>query len=282
MRQGQSHSDGDSTGTDDRSPQRGHCLLIALKFGITAAEFAGSVVSGSHALQAEAAHNVSEAGSMPMSYMVRRISPRKTDRRRTFGSARPAMVGVSVSAIAIMIWGFTWLDPVIRALIAAYFLRHAYTKIREAIGILMDSVPKDFGNDGLVAELKVVPSVEDVHHLYVWRTNESRTALEAYVAVWESDFAAVMDLKGRFKARCKEHFRIDHATWGSSCRHGSATVANCFRTNDVEMRSPSRCSAAAHANKRAPARRIRRRPGTVESFQSYILTGQALGEGSAS
>jgi len=214
MRQGHSHSDGDSTGKDDRSPQRGHCLLIALKFGITAAEFAGSAISGSRALQAEAAHNVSDAGSIPMSYIVRWISPRKADRRRTFGYARPGMVGVSVSAIAIMIWDITWLDPIIRALIAAYILRHAYTEIREAIGVLMDSVPKDFGNDGLVAELKVVPSVEDVHHLCVWRPYESRTALEAYVAVWESDFATVMDLKGRFKTRCKEQFRIDHATWG--------------------------------------------------------------------
>ncbi|MFC1457890.1 MULTISPECIES: cation diffusion facilitator family transporter [Microvirga] len=123
-----------------------------------------------------------------------------------------ATVGVIVGAVAIMTWGITWIDPVITALIAVYIFRHAYKEIREAIAVLMDSAPKDFDYDGLLAELKAIPSVEDVHHLHVWQPDEGRTALEGHIAVSEQDLAAVTDLKGRIKARLKERFGIDHAT----------------------------------------------------------------------
>lgn len=123
-----------------------------------------------------------------------------------------ATVGVIVGAVAIMTWGITWIDPVITALIAVYIFRHAYKEIREAIAALMDSAPKDFDYDGLLAELKAIPSVEDVHHLHVWQPDEGRTALEGHIAVSEQDLAAVTDLKGRIKARLKERFGIDHAT----------------------------------------------------------------------
>lgn len=134
-----------------------------------------------------------------------------------------ASVGVIVGAVAIMAWGITWIDPVITALIAVYIFRHAYKEIREAIAVLMDSAPRDFDYDALVADLKAMPVVEDVHHLHVWQPDEGRTALEGHVAVSERDLAAVTDLNQRIKTRLKERFGIDHATlefeFASHVRH---------------------------------------------------------------
>ena len=287
---GHAHSHG-SAGSEDRSPQRGRRLLIALalNLGITAAEVVGGVISGSLALLADAAHNFSDAASVLVSYIAWRISQREADRRRTLGYARSetvgalinlttlfvigvylvyeaanrllnpvevagtmmlvvgmvalvedilaawvlrkeigslnvkstylhmiadamATVGVIVGAIVIMVWGITWIDPAVTALIAIYIFWHAYKEIKEAIAVLMGSAPKAFDYDGLVADLKAMPSVEDAHHLHVWQPDEGKTALEGNVAVSERDLAAVTDLKERIKARLKERFGVDHAT----------------------------------------------------------------------
>jgi cobalt-zinc-cadmium efflux system protein len=43
-----------------------------------------------------------------------------------------ATLGVIVGAMAIMVWGVTWIDPAITALIALYIVIYAYRGIKEA------------------------------------------------------------------------------------------------------------------------------------------------------
>lgn len=123
-----------------------------------------------------------------------------------------ATVGVIVGAIAIMVWGITWIDPVITAVIAVYIFFHAYREIKEAIAVLMDSAPKDFDYDGVVAALKEAPGVDDVHHLHVWQPQEGRIALEGHIAVTETDLGRVTEVKERLKETLRERFGVDHAT----------------------------------------------------------------------
>lgn len=241
----------------DRSQGRGGRLLIALalNLGITVAEVVGGLISGSLALLADAAHNLSDAGSVLISYIAWRISQRDADRRRTFGYARAetvgavinlttlfviglyllyeavnrlinptevvgttmlvvgvialvedlaaawvlrketgslnvrstylhmiadamATIGVIMAALAIMVWGSgaRWVDPAATALIAVYIFVHASHEIREAITVLMDSAPTDFDYEALLADLRTLPGVEDIHHLHVWQPSKDREA----------------------------------------------------------------------------------------------------------
>ena len=278
---------------NDQSSGRGRRLLIALalNLGITAAELAGGVISGSLALLADAAHNFSDAGSVLVSYIAWRISRREADRRRTFGYARAetvgavinlttlfviglyllyeaanrlinptdvagatmlmvgaiafvedvaaawvlrkdtgslnvkstylhmiadalATVGVIVGGIAILVWGSAvrWIDPVITAMIAIYIFFHAHHEIRKAISVLMDSAPSGFDYDRLVADLKVMRGVEDIHHVHVWQPEEGKLALEAHVALSEEDLGEATDLKEHMKEALRERHGIEHAT----------------------------------------------------------------------
>jgi cobalt-zinc-cadmium efflux system protein len=86
---------------------RGRRLLIALalNLGITVAELAGGVISGSLALLADAAHNFSDAGSLLVSYIAWRISRREADQRRTFGYARAETVGAVINLTTLFVIG---------------------------------------------------------------------------------------------------------------------------------------------------------------------------------
>ncbi|WP_162783850.1 cation transporter, partial [Devosia naphthalenivorans] len=70
-------------------------------------------------------------------------------------------VAVIASGIAIMVWGpsASWVDPAVTALIAIYVLIHGGSEIRESISVLMDSAPKGFDHDGLLAHLRSAEGV---------------------------------------------------------------------------------------------------------------------------
>ncbi|WP_162783810.1 cation diffusion facilitator family transporter, partial [Devosia naphthalenivorans] len=98
---------GHSHGTKDLSSGRGKRLLIALalNLSIAVAEVVGGVVSGSLALIADAAHNLSDAGSVLVSYIAWRISRRVATQRRTFGYARAETVGALINLTTLIMIG---------------------------------------------------------------------------------------------------------------------------------------------------------------------------------
>ena len=86
---------------------RGRRLLIALalNLGITVAEVAGGLISGSLALLADAAHNFSDAASVLVSYVAWRIAQRPANRKRTFGYGRAETVGAVVNLTTLLVIG---------------------------------------------------------------------------------------------------------------------------------------------------------------------------------
>ena len=277
-------------GAHGNDANRGRRLLIAvaLNLGITIAEVAGGLISGSLALLADAAHNLSDAASVLVAYIAWRISQKAANERYTFGFRRAetvgaiinlttlfviglyliyeavsrvfnpeeidasimlivgvialvedvvaawvlskehglniraamihmiadaaATVGVIAGAIVIAIWGATWVDPAITAVIAIYIFGHGYHEIRKAIEVLMDTPPRGFDFDGLVHELRLAAGVEDIHHVHVWRPDEDRIALEAHLSLSVDELDEATRLKETLKGRLRQKFGIDHAT----------------------------------------------------------------------
>jgi cobalt-zinc-cadmium efflux system protein len=78
-------------------------LAITLNVGITAAEFAAGLFAGSLALLADAAHNLSDAGSLGISWYARRVARRAPDRQRTFGYRRAEVVGAFVNLLTLVL-----------------------------------------------------------------------------------------------------------------------------------------------------------------------------------
>lgn len=123
-----------------------------------------------------------------------------------------ATLGVILGALAVMIWDATWVDPAITAAIAVYIFVHAGSEMRGVVAVLMDSAPKNFDTDGLVAALRGAEGVAGVHHLHLWRLDEERVALEVHLALDHSDLAAATRMKEGLKRRLVERFGVAHAT----------------------------------------------------------------------
>lgn len=95
-------------------------MALALNLGIAVAEVMGGTISGSLALIADAAHNLSDAGSVLVSYIAWRIAQRVANERLTFGYARAETVGALINLTTLimiglyLLWeaGSRFLEPV--------------------------------------------------------------------------------------------------------------------------------------------------------------------------
>ncbi|WP_141491540.1 cation diffusion facilitator family transporter [Longimonas halophila] len=142
-------------------------------------------------------------------------------------------VAVVAGGVLIQQYGWTFVDPLLTALIAGYILVHSYGMLRETISILMESAPRGFDIDALIETTERITGVRNMHHVHVWRLDEHRVALEAHVDVEGIRELDELDrLKQRIKTLLHDQFAIDHATL--ELEHGRCTDADALPTGPAQ------------------------------------------------
>jgi cobalt-zinc-cadmium efflux system protein len=134
-------------------------------------------------------------------------------------------VGVIVAGTLILLFDWRIVDPLVTLMIAGYILWQAFSEIGGSIRLLMLGSPPDLDVDGLVAALRSVEGVEDVHHVHVWAIDERQNALEAHVVVPDDSSRSAGAVKRRIKALARDRFGIAHTTLelesASTCCEGA-------------------------------------------------------------
>ncbi len=134
-------------------------------------------------------------------------------------------VGVILAAVLLEAFGWTWVDPVIGALIGLWILPRTWRLGGQAVRILLQSAPKGFDVPRLEGDLAALPGVVDVHDLHVWTlTSEMEAASAHLMTTPDADAHRVLD-----EARSLLHdaYAIDHTTFQvePSTHEGCAEVA---------------------------------------------------------
>ncbi|WP_187971616.1 cation diffusion facilitator family transporter [Aquibium microcysteis] len=78
---------------------------VAVNVALTFAQIAGGILSGSLSLIADAIHNFSDAASLGIAFVARRISRRPADDRMTFGYARAEIVAALINYTTLIVIG---------------------------------------------------------------------------------------------------------------------------------------------------------------------------------
>jgi cobalt-zinc-cadmium efflux system protein len=91
----------------------------------------------------------------------------------------------SVAALAagglIAVFGWLWADPAASFLIGSLVLFSSLRLVREAVSVLLESVPKDIDIDAVRDSLAGVPGVQQVTDLHVWSITTGLTCLLAHI-----------------------------------------------------------------------------------------------------
>jgi cobalt-zinc-cadmium efflux system protein len=119
-------------------------------------------------------------------------------------------VGVIGAALVWGITGWTWVDPVIGAVIGVFILPRAWRLAREALLVLIQAAPARLDIDVLRQDLATIVGVVDVHELHVWTlTSEMDVATAHLMVSVGADSHAVLDQARQLLA---DRHGITHAT----------------------------------------------------------------------
>lgn len=140
-------------------------------------------------------------------------------------------VGVIIAGTLILIYEWTWIDPAITLLIAAYILWQAFAEIGSSVRVLMMAVPEDIDISSVVEELRSIEGVEAVHHVHVWALDEGHNAIEAHLVIGGTSFADMARIKKQARKLLKANYRIGHSTieielYDDRCDEGSKVVGH--------------------------------------------------------
>jgi cobalt-zinc-cadmium efflux system protein len=91
--------------------------------------------------------------------------------------------GVLVAALAILVTGWRYADPLAGIAIALLILASSWSILRESVHILLEGAPRGMDTRGLGRRLTEVPGVVEVHDLHVWTITSGFPALAAHVLV---------------------------------------------------------------------------------------------------
>jgi cobalt-zinc-cadmium efflux system protein len=132
-------------------------------------------------------------------------------------------VAVIVAGAAVLIWGWTIVDPLVTLGIAGYILWMSLAESRQVVRLLMLGSPPGRDVSALVTRLDGLPGVAGLHHVHLWRMSEHAAAFDAHLTIAEGDWHRADAVKAAVKATLADEFGISHSTLEMECaRHGCA------------------------------------------------------------
>ena len=116
-----------------------------------------------------------------------------------------------VAAVVILYAGWTPVDPILSAFVAALILKGGWQITRQSAHILLEGAPRDFDHGRLAADLAAnVPGVVGIHHLHCWSLTDQRPMLTLHAVLSDgTDHEHALDA---IQHRLRGQFGVAHAT----------------------------------------------------------------------
>jgi cobalt-zinc-cadmium efflux system protein len=123
-----------------------------------------------------------------------------------------ALGSVQALLAGALIWGFGWhwADPAASLLIAGLIVYSAWSLLKDAVSVLMESAPGHIDVDQVRDAILGVAGVGEVHDLHVWTITSGFEALSAHVLPEAGVETGA--LPAAIRAELHRRFGIDHVT----------------------------------------------------------------------
>jgi len=128
-------------------------------------------------------------------------------------------LGVVISGGAILIAGWTILDPLISLLVVVAIAKGAWPLFKESLEVLLESTPPSISATHVAATIESIPGVKNVHDLHIWAVEPRLIMLTCHILVDGDDSALTNDLLHTIRTRVSADFGIKHLTiqMGTTC-----------------------------------------------------------------
>lgn len=128
------------------------------------------------------------------------------------GDTLSSLVVVVGGAVMYFARGAYWLDPALSIAIGLFILYSSYALVRDAVDVLLETVPRDIDLAAVTHAIDRMPHVTAVHDLHVWTITSGLLALSAHIVVRHPGAAERDQLINEVKRVLAEQFKIEHTT----------------------------------------------------------------------
>lgn len=128
-----------------------------------------------------------------------------------------ASVGVIIGGVIMLYTEWYVLDALISMAIVLIISWGAIRILREAGHILLEGVPPHIDINNLVAKMKTIAGVNDVHHLHVWSICSHITALSAHIDIEPEYRLRQGEIIGNLEQLLEHDYHITHTTLQGEC-----------------------------------------------------------------
>jgi cobalt-zinc-cadmium efflux system protein len=128
-------------------------------------------------------------------------------------------LGVVISGGAIILTGWTILDPLISLLVVVAIAKGAWPLFKESLDVLLESTPPKINASQVAATIEAIPGVKNVHDLHIWAVEPRLIMMTCHILVDGDDSAMTNDLLQTIRTRVSTDFGIKHMTiqMGTDC-----------------------------------------------------------------
>ena len=120
--------------------------------------------------------------------------------------------GVLAAGIVIAITGASLADPAVSILIALLILWSSWGILREAVDVLLESVPKSIDMNNVEQRIASVAGVLAVHDLHVWTVGAGVVACSCHITVEEQSVTSGQNVLRAVADELQRDFGITHTT----------------------------------------------------------------------
>jgi cobalt-zinc-cadmium efflux system protein len=126
-------------------------------------------------------------------------------------------LAVIIGAACIMVFSITWIDPALTILISLYILRETYEIVKESVDVIMMSSPPEIDIHAVQHALEAIPGVKNIHHVHIWRMNDSDTHFEAHIDVEDLPVSRTASIRTEIERCLHDRYDITHTTLQFEC-----------------------------------------------------------------
>jgi cobalt-zinc-cadmium efflux system protein len=91
--------------------------------------------------------------------------------------------GVVVAAVAMLVTGWAWIDPLAAILVSVVISFAAFGLLRSSFSLALDAVPASVDRQAVAEWLETRPGVNAVHDLHIWSLSTTAVAMTAHLVM---------------------------------------------------------------------------------------------------
>ena len=118
---------------------------------------------------------------------------------------------VIIGGLIIYFYGFYYIDPILSVMIAVFIMIQGYQILKQSVLILMERVPAKIDIEEIKKKIRLIPQVNDLHHVHVWQIDENRILFEGHITLNEDMKMSEADnIRKQVEEILESNFHIFH------------------------------------------------------------------------